>query len=276
MLKKDQITKIATTLRITETDLINALTSTEEIELTIPELNVLSTEDLTLRDANSKKVGYTEGKTAGLEMWVKDTKEKHGLEFEGKEPEKLIEALTSKVLKEAKIEPSKQVEELNKVVANLQKNVSAFESEKQSLLSQIEATKTDAQLLSYLPKERISSMNDNEYLTIIKSALEITTEDGKQVVKKGGEIVRNPTTQAPLEISEVINSYFTERKWIAEGQEGKQGRGGSGSAGAGGVPLKLSELQKSFEAQGKSMQGSEFMAAVQEAVSKNPNFDMNA
>lgn len=277
MLKKDLITKLSAIAKVDLTELENALLSTEdEVNITIPELHVLTPEELSTRDANSKKNGYNEGKTASIEMFVKETKEKLGLEFEGKDATKLIEAVQSKTLADAKIEPSKKIEELNGVISKLQGNLTALESEKLNLQGQFEATKTDAKLLNYLPKNRLSTLNDEEYLTIIKKDHEIVTEDGKLVVKKGGEIVRNATTQAPLEVNEVISNIFTERKWISDEQGGQGGRGGQGSKGSGGVILKRSELDAKFTSEGKSLLGKEYFDAVASAVKENPSFDMNA
>lgn len=277
MLKKDLITKLSAIAKVDLTELENALLSTEdEVNITIPELHVLTPEELSTRDANSKKNGYNEGKTASIEMYVKETKEALGLEFEGKDPKKLIEAVQSKTLADAKIEPSKKIEELNGVISKLQGNLTALESEKLNLQGQFEATKTDAKLLNYLPKNRLSTFNDEEYLTIIKKDHEIVTEDGKLVVKKGGEIVRNATTQAPLEVNEVISNIFTERKWISDEQGGQGGRGGQGSKGSGGVILKRSELDAKFTSEGKSLLGKEYFDAVASAVKENPSFDMNA
>ena len=275
MLKKDLITKLATLLKVDATEFETALTSTEEVDVTIQDLHVLTPEELSTRDANSKKNGYNEGKTASIEMFVKETKEKFGLEFEGKDATKLIEAVQSKTLADAKIEPSKKIEELNGVISKLQGNLTSLESEKTTLLSQFEATKTDAKLLSLLPQNRLNTLNDEEYLTIIKKDHEIVSEDGKLVVKKGGEIVRNATTQNPLEVSEVISGIFTERKWVNE-QGGQGGRGGQSSKGSGGVYLKASEIEKKFKDEGKSTYGEDFQAALEQAIKDNPSFDLNA
>lgn len=262
-------------LKVDATEFESALTSTEEKDLTIQDLSVLTIDELTARDANNKKLGYSEGKTASIEMFVKESKEKLGLEFDGKDTEKLLEAFKNKTLSEAKIEPNKKIEELNGVIANLQNNVKAFDTEKQTLLSQIEATKTDAKLLSLLPQNRLSTLKDEEYLSLFKSEHSVVSEDGKLVVKKHGEIVRNPTTQAPLEVNDVINNLFTERKWVGD-NGGQAGRGAEGSKGTGGVLLSISELKSKFEKDGKNTYGKEFSDAVMAAVKENPAFDMNA
>jgi len=277
MLKKERISEIAKLLKIDETTFVAALASTDEIDVEIPkELTVLTQEELTKRDESVGKLKYNEGKNAAVEMLVKEQKEKEGLEFEGKDPEKLIEALKKKVLVDAKIEPNKKIEELNGVITKLQDNVKASDEEKKTLSKQIEAVKTDSKLLGLLPANRLSILNDEEYLNNFKSSHSIEIEDGKEVVKKGGEILRDKATQAPLEPKDVINQYFTERKWVGETPEDRKGRGAGGDNGKPSVFLKMSELVKDFEGSGKSIQGEEFQEVLNAARTANPNFDMNA
>lgn len=276
MLKKNDLSKLAKLLRLDEAAVVAAITSPEEVDFAIPELTVLSPEELTKRDENIKSISYKEGKGAAVEMMVKEYREKLDLKFEGKDPEKLIEAIQAKTLADAKVEPSKKIEELNNVIANLQNNVKTFESEKAQLVSQFEQVKTDTQLLSLFPANRLPLLKDNEYLSTLKGEYTFAIEDGKMVAKKGTEIVRDQTTQAPVDPKDVISSYFNERKWINEGEPGRQGRGGKGDHGKDGVFLKLSELQAKFESEGKSALGVEFQAAVQAARETNPNFDLNA
>lgn len=274
MLKPEQITKISQLLKIKEDDLKNALANESEVEVTIPEISTFTTEELTARDTNIKGISYKEGKGAAVEMLVKEQKEKLGLEFEGKDPEKLIEAIQTKALADAKIEPNKKIEELNGVIKNLQTSVSEFKTKEENLLKEIETSKLDSQLLGMLPKDRQSVLTDNEYLSMLKSQYSFEVEEGKMVAKKGNEVLRDKTTQNPIEAKEVISGYFTERKWIAEG--GRQGRAGGGDGKCGSIYLGLSELKTEWESQGKSTNGIEFQKAVEAARQANPNFDMGA
>lgn len=276
MLKKEQITNIAKLLRLDEASLVAAMTSTDEVEVSIPEVSVFTAEEITKRDESVKSAGYKEGKGAAVEMLVKEYREKLDLKFEGKDPEKLVEAIREKTLADAKVEPNKKIEELNGVIAKLQDNVKTFEAEKQTLVSQINASKTDSKLLSLFPANRNPLLKDEEYLNMIKNEYTFAEEDGKTVVKKSGEIVRDSKTQTPLEPKDVITGYFTERKWTDEGVEGRQGRGGAGDTGKPGIHLKLSQLASDWEKSGKSTQGVEFQSAVEAARQANPNFDMNS
>ena len=276
MLKKEQITEIAKLLKIDEASFTAALTSADETEVKLnPELQVLTTEELTKRDESIGSQKYKEGKNAATEMLVKEYREKLDLQFEGKDPEKLVEAIQKKALADAKVEPNKKIDELNGVIAKLQDNVKTYETEKQELKQQVEAVKTDTEILGYFPANRLPLLKDEEYLLNFKSQFSIVTEDGKKVVKKGGEILRDKATQSPLDPKDVISQYFSERKWIDEqAGAGKQGRGAGGDTGKQGVYLKLSQLSEDWEKQGKSVMGVEFQSAVEAAKAANPNFDM--
>lgn len=276
MLNKETINKIAKSLKLKVEELESALTNETEVALVIPELTILTAEEITARDENIGRTKYNEGKTAGVEMGVKELKNELGLDFDGKDIKSLVNAVQKKTLDDAKIEPNKKVEELNNVVANLQKTIADKESEKTALVTQLQTTTLNTKILSAMPSNRLTTLNDNEYLTLIKSSYEFAEEDGKIVAKKDGNIVRNPTTQSPLDAKEVIESFFTEKKFITTGNGGQGGQGGGNSGGNAGVFTKLSELEGKFVKEGKSLQGTEFASAVAEARKANPQFDLNA
>lgn len=276
MLSKETIKQIASKLKLKVEDLESAIASTDEVKVDIPELTILTTEELTSRDENIGKTKYNEGKTAGVEMGVKELKNELGLDFDGKDIKSLVKAVETKTLNDAKIEPNKKVEELNTVVANLQKTIAEKESEKTNLLNQLQTTSLNTKILQMMPSNRLNTLSDNEYLTLIKANYEIVTEDGKEVVKQNGNILRNQTTQSPLEPKEVINSFFNEKKLIATQPGGQGGQGGGNSGGNSGVFTKLSELTEKYQKEGKSIQGSEFASAVAEARKANPEFDLNS
>lgn len=276
MLSKETLKTIASKLKLKVEDLESAIASTDEVKVDIPELTVLTAEELTARDENIGKTKYNEGKTAGVEMGVKELKNELGLEFDGKDIKSLVKAVETKTLNDAKIEPNKKVEELNTVVANLQKTIAEKETEKTQLINQLQTTSLNTELLTMMPSNRLNTLSDNEYLTLIKANYEIVEEDGKKVIKKDGNIIRNATTQSPLDPKEVITNFFTEKKLITTTQGSQGGQGGGNSGGNAGVFTKLSELSEKFQKEGKNVQGSEFATAVAEARKANPEFDLNS
>lgn len=278
MLKKEDISKIAKLLKLDEAALNTALTATEETVLTIPELSVFTTDELTARDQNTKTTGYAEGKTAGVEMLVKDLKAKHGVEIDSKDPEKFIEAFKANVLKDAKVEPNQKITELNGVIETLKGNIAKFDTEKSEYEKKLSQVYLEKDLTAKLPKNLAEIIDHSTALNELKANYEFAVEDGKPVVKKGGQIVRDSKTQDALPWEAVITNHLKEKKWLSEegGTQGRQGRAGGTDSGSGGVPLKLSELSESWTAEGKSIQSAEFTQAVLKAREANPSFDMTA
>jgi prefoldin subunit 5 len=275
MLKKEAISKIATNLKIKEADLIAALTATEETDITIPEINSFTTDELATRDTNLKATGYTEGKIAGTEMLIKDLKTKHAIEIDSKDADKFIDAFKDKVLKEAKVEPNQKISELNATIAQLQGNITAFDTEKAGYLNQINAIKIDSKLSGLLPKNINPVLTSDIIMNDLKSNYEFTSEDGKSVVKKDGQILKDAKLVEPLSWDTVINQHLAERKWLVEEPASKQGRG-VGSDSSGGIKLRLSDFVAEWKAAGKSENSAEFTSAVMAAKEANPSFDMNA
>lgn len=277
MLKKDQIAQIAKFLKIKETDLQTAIADEKEVDLTLPEISTFTTDELATRDKNQKSQGYNEGKTTGVEMLIKEQKEKHGLEFEGKDVDKLIDSIKTKTLTDAKLSPDKKVEELNKALETVQSNLIVLQTEKSELENKLKTQSLNSSILSVFPANRIATLKDDESLLLLQREYTFVEEDGKLVAKKGNEIVRDKTTQAPLEVKDVIADYFKTRNWLSEedpGNTDKTGRGGNNGKPV--VYLKLSDIEKSFTEQGKSLTGEEFNQAVAEASKSNANFDLNA
>jgi len=276
MLKKEALEKLAKLSKIEVSVLEAAIKATEEQDIAIPELNVFTADELATRDSNAKKTGYNEGKVAGLEIAVKEQKEKLGIDVEGKTLDVLIDAYGKKILADAKIEPNAKVAELTTSLKKVQDNLAAEIEAKKQLEGTITSIKTENTLISMFPDNVSDILSKNEILGIVKAKYEFVTEDGKLVVKENGQIVKDTTTQNALDPKDVIKNYLTERKLVVEGDPKRQGRGGEGDSGKGGAILKLSELEKSFTDAGKSLQGQEFNAALDSAMKANPSFDMNA
>lgn len=268
-LKKADLDKIAGLLKLDSKALAEAIAAPEEKDITIPELSIFTPEELTTRDtaqkAEGKREGETAGKDAGREIAVKEIKKAFGIEIEGKDIPKVVEAVKTQL--------AKGDEGLKQQVELLQKKVADGETERAQLASVAESVKLDTQLLGLFPKNRIETIADGEFLTLLKSSLSIETVDGKQVVKKGGEILRDPKTTNPLPLADAVAGYFTERKWVGEVQQTPGGRGG-GDTPPGGKAGKMSEAVKSWEASGKSAASAEFQAHVNSLVKENPDFDL--
>jgi hypothetical protein len=176
-------------------------------------------------------------------------------------------------------------ETLSKGDAGLKEQVALLQKDKETLLatnSQLETKAKqagfDAELISYFPTNRTADLTDSERLALVKMNLQFEEAEGKPVIKKNGEILRDKTTQAPLAAKDVIATLFTEKKWVAADGGGAGGRGGSDNpppgGGAAGIK-KASAFQQKFLAENPNANpiGPEYMDALAKHAKDIPDFD---
>jgi hypothetical protein len=278
MLKKTVLEQIAGLLKMDPAKFVEAATATEEKDIEVTkDLQVFTKTDLDTRD----RAKYGEGKTAGQELIVKDLKKKKGIETDSDDLEKVVEAIETKAVETAKIPPNEQLKEKDKEIEKY-KNASQKASEKAAKLELEKADAAlDSKLLRHFPKERNSTITDEEYLALIKSRVKFTEKDGKEIVSIDGKTMEKADTFEPIPLGDALKGYFTERKWI-EAPAGGGGSGGSGGGGRGGgnsggqgIPrfTKLSEVQKYATDNGINFQGSEGVALMKKAYADNPQLD---
>lgn len=270
---------MAATLKVSEADLTAAITSTEEAELAIPSgLVSLTSEELTLRDKAQDKKGYDRGAEASVEMLIKDKKRELGLEFEGKDPSKFLEAYQSKVLADAKVAPSEALKEKDTVIAGLRASVATLEMDKQSLSANVSKIKIDSTIMRAIPSNLIAGVEADEVLlTMRNKGFEFEEVDGVVVAKKSGQLVADSALR-PLAVTDVVKSYVTERGWIDEGNggaAGKEGRGGGHSKAKTTAASTLSEAEKQWKDSGKNAGTAEFQSHVNALMKDNPQFNIN-
>lgn len=271
MLKKETLTKIATLLKVKETDLETAIKDEKEVDVEIDStLGSFTDKELKKLKSNS----YNEGKEAGIEMEVDEIKKSEGLEFTGKSVKSLLEAKAAKVLEDAKIEPNKKVEALEKQVGTLKVSVQDFETKLKEKDSEVETVKLKSEVYKHIPAAGENGPalgQDDVFQLMISNGLTPKLENGKTVFYKGDQRV-NDKLGDPVAANEVIKGFMTEKKLIVEAVI-PGGRGG-GDKGGGTKAGKLSELKAQFTTEGKSLLGEEFSKAAQEAA-KDKDFDMN-
>lgn len=277
MLKKAILEQIAGLLKMDPVKFVEAASATEEKDVEVTkDLVVLTAPEAVTRDRNK----YTEGKTAGEEKLVKDLKKKKGIEVDSDDLEKVVEAIEKKATETANANPDERLKEKDKEVERY-KSAATKATEKAAKLETEKAdVALDSKLLRHFPKERNSTVTDEEYLTLIKSRVKFTEKDGKEVVSIDGKVMEKADTFEPIPLGEALKGYFTERKWTEAPAEAG-GAGGSGGGRGGGnskqssVPKfsKLSEVQKYAEDNGISFQGAEGVALMKKAYADNPALD---
>jgi len=276
MLSKTTLQKITSLLGLNQADVDAAVAATEEKDLVIPDgLTVLSTADLATRD----KAKYEAGGTAKLEMFIKEQKQTLGLEFEGKDPAKFIEALSAKVLSEAGKEPDAASKEKDGKIKKLEKLVVDKQQEMDTLNSKFETASLNSEIMKAVPANLREGMDAEEVVALMKTkGYEFAKKDGKIVAMKHGEVLEDNKAQ-PVGISDVIKNYATERNWLDVGEDkNKAGRGEGHSktrtTNNTGKATSLSQATEAWEADGKKVGTADFSRHIEELQKENPKFDL--
>lgn len=274
MLKKESLEKLAKLAKIKVADLEAAIKDENEADVAIEDnLTVLTEGEITIL----KKNEYENGKTKGVEMAVKETKEKLGLEFQGKTIEGLAEAAQKKALADAKIEPEKKVQELTEKVKTLQTAVTEYETKISAKDAEVTKVKIHGELYKHIPEpgEEGPALSRDEMIRLMEAnGYEFKMVDNKIIAYKNGEQVVDKLTN-PVDVKTVVTGFLVEKKLIAGDPAVPTGRGGGGS-GKDVKITKLSELKKKYEAAGKSTNGQEFMDEATKYKAENPEFDLSA
>lgn len=226
-LNKETIGWIAELSGVSAEDITAKINSENEEGIEKPQGELFTEDDLTKRDSSK----YNEGKSAGNEMLVKDLKKKHGYEFDGKDMDSFMSHHDNELKKKYSKDSNSRVEELEK---DLLKQKETFESEINGYKTQLsdlngkyrgEAVRNT--LLSIMPKN--TTIKPDAIVTLFKSDYQIEEEEGKMVVKRNGETLKDTKTATPLAVADVFKEYV-----IKEGfAKGDQGRGGGNEFGNG-------------------------------------------
>jgi hypothetical protein len=262
-----------------ETKAKELIEAQEEKEVSVPETTkILSGTEYTQVVENLK----TENIKVGKELAIKDLKEKAGVEFDGKNPDKFIEAFKTKIEKDSGTSVDEKVKQRDKTIAEMKTALEKVTGERDSANQRITSIQKDSELMKHFPKNRDDRFSDNMYLSVLKSEYEFAEEDGKPVVKKNGEVLKDDKFNL-LTAESVINSHFTSSKWIKEEAEGGDGgdggvggRGGKNKPAGGNTFVKLSEFQAKLEKDGIHPGSEKATALLNDALKANPQMDMNS
>lgn len=271
-IKKTTLLALAALLKMDAAKVEAAINDAAEVDLELPaDLTVLTPADLAARDQQQKST-HTK---AGMEIAIKEMKEKTGLEFNGKTPEQFIEAFQAKVLKDANISVDTQVKDKDKIIDGLRKNLGEKEQSLVAVQNEAKAAKADAQLLSLLPPNRSKILSDQEYLSLAKNSFEIGEADGRPAIidRTTGEPIRTKDTLLPVPPADVIKGHFEAKKWIEPAQQQQQGgRSAGDSKTIPGSITNMTQLKEKMKAEGINPNGQQAKAMIQEVTKANPNF----
>lgn len=219
---------------------------------------------------------YKKGKQAGEEMPFKyeALKEKYGVEVTGKTLDNFAEAFKAKVLNEARIEPSKKIQELESDKANLLKNYQNLESEfngfKTTITQKETQIKKDNTLLSFIPDAGLKVSKDIALLALKSKGIDISfDESGKVIPTRNGEPLKDMKTMEPLSLSDLIPMSIKELGLIEDQKGGGNGGGDdTGKGGASNYDRFVDEMKKNGIDEGQLKFSEEMNKRIKEGTLK--------
>lgn len=278
MIKKDTLLKMAAILKMDAAEFEAAFNDAAEKDITLPEVTAFTATELSTRDSAIKKTERAEATTAALEMFIKDQKKTLGIEFDGKDPAKFLEAFQAKVLADAKVTPDEVVKKKDAEIGQLKANIQTLQKEKEEAIGQVGKIKTETTLMGSIPTN-LNGVEPQEVLASMRlKGYDFVEEDGVMVAKKDGVTIADKLLK-PINLKDVITTYATERKWIGEEDSAKQGRGAASSKKAGaftGKPSKLSEVEQAWKDEGKNTSTADFQRHLEGIMAENKDFDINS
>lgn len=234
----ENIAEIESSLGLEEGTFQAAIDSDESKKIELPvgkfydteKYEIFTKEDYATRTENLKN----ENKNAGVEIAVKGARTELGLEFEGKTMENLLSAHKAQVLKDAQVEPDSKISELESDKSKLQGLNLELTKKYEDLVA--EGLKKDGQrtidgeILSKLGENLTIPKDDVMYL--FKKRYDVSMDDGKTIIKQGGEVMKDQTTLEPLGLSDVVSSFTEQYTKKVEGGAGGDDTALHGSSGS--------------------------------------------
>lgn len=271
--KKESLAKLLVRLKIAEDDAkaIALIDAQEEKELAIPDtIKLYTTDEFATATANIKNEGIKIGK----EIMVKDLKEKAGLDYEGKDPDKFLAEYKGHVQKESNISVDDKVKDRDKTIGELKSALKKAQDDHGAELSKGKELMQDFGLLRMLPKDRDDRFSDDQWLTLAKAELQFAEEDGKPIVKdRQGNVLKDAQFN-PVSYESAISDLFKSKKWVKEQQqESAKGQGFDSSKHVPGAINNMREFKKYAQDQGWDLKGQEAQAKLAEVTKANTNFN---
>jgi len=250
-------------IEVSKDDVSKAI-ETGSFDVTTDEVVTYSKDGFEKYKKNLMDLEYKNGKVAGEEMRVKEMREKHGLEFEGKTMDNLLDAYQKKVITDANIKPAEQITSLQSDLKTLQNNYSVLQVEydgfKSNITKEKETFKKDNALLSLMPNNLLVDKDIALMALRTKTGLDISfSETGKALTLINGEIQKDQTLE-PIEMTQdFIVSQLTKLNLLPK-QEGGRGAGDDTGGGAQGG---YDSFVKRMKANGVREGSSEFNEKMQ-------------
>ena len=238
-----------------------------EVIITDETFKVFTVDELTAREKKIESTSYNKGKGDGVEIEAKESKRKLGLDIQGKNFDEIFDAYRTKVLADAKIEPSKKIQELEADKLKLQKNITDLEAEKTSLTNSFalkeKESKVNSLLFHAIPEKAVTeTLSRNDITALFKAnGYGVDIQDGKEVATFNGEVMKNDKTLEPLPVKSVVEKFVTDKKLIKV-----EGGGGGKDDVSKDKPGTLDAFNKEMEAAGHKYNDDYYIAEQRKRI----------
>lgn len=273
-IKKESLQKLLVRLKLAEDEAKakELIDSQEEKELTIPDtIKLYTVDEFTTITTNLKNEGIKVGK----EINIKELKEKVGIDLEGKDPDKFIEAFKAHVLKDGGVSVDDKVKDRDKTIVELKAALKTAQEEKSTAVTQAASIRKDTDLLRILPKDRDDRFSDDHWLMATKAELQFAEEDGKPVVKdRNGNVIKDAQFN-PVSYETAIADLYKTKNWQKAQEANPKGPGFEDSKKVPGAINSMKEFKAYADTQGWNIKGQEATAKLTEITKANKDFNFN-
>lgn len=231
MLKESTLQDLAKRAGCSPAELKRAIgTEAEETLAFDTEGEFITHTDLEAIKERAGKDKYTEGKKAGEEMFGKELKRITGLEFEGRNAEKVITAIKEKALEEAKVEPSKRINELEEDKKKLQQSIKEIEdklnSETENFNRKLTHVEIDAIIKGTLPEKLQNGLTRDQLYKLYKSDREFTkTPEGIALINPLTKEVIKDKRLNPVSVADDLKEFMAQFGTVEDGRGAGDGKG---------------------------------------------------
>lgn len=254
MLSKKSLDALAGLMGITADELAKNISDEQEVELTIPEGEFLTSDKREKLLDNHGKKRYD----AGVKKASKDA-------FDGKTKDEYLEEYKTQVLEEAKVEPNGEIQKLKDNVETLKSTVSDWKGKYEGLESEMASKKRDLTIQSLIPDIPESIGISKSEATLMYKATREFKEDGIYV---DGKLQQNDVAEA-ISMQTDVKNWFESKGW----GKAPAGRGGGAGAGAGGGnenPKTEEEFDQWAKEKGYTVGSQEYNSALMEFAKEAP------
>lgn len=226
-LNQKVISSIANVLGMKAEDITAQIVSTEGEDITLPELEYFTTDQLSKRDSSK----YSEGKEAGEEMLIKGFKKKYSYDIEGKDADAFFSHHDNQLKSKYSKDNSERVKELEADLAKSNefsgKEIEVLKSELDGLKSQNTLQSFNNKFYSKIPDTTIPK-EDVVDIYWLRHKLK-QNESGETYLEKDGVPLKDQKTQGYLDPVDVFTDFAEAYKTKTPGRGGdnEPGKGSS-------------------------------------------------